>query len=276
MATTFVTYMGSFSLPTMLLLALFGGAVLYATLGSRQPEHYLIIAIIVATLAPYTLLPNHVTGYNAINWIPWMVAFMFVVLPISLPSQNMASWPSSGRSAVLGKISLVLLLALVAAVTLAQTQESRVEELKYFMKQSDINQNMVDDLLAHQKQLAAFDTIGVVGADRWSPWLKTQAEFLTDLGFNNRWLVFVPRLDFYHTQQAIDPFDPTTATLYYTGPVTYLRLADLEQNPDLPLLVFGDDGHVVSWATTAGDYFRECIDRSGERIAKKCRTNPDA
>src|SRR4051812_31563514 len=180
---TFVTYLGSYSLPTTFLLALFGLVVLYATLLARRLEYYLIFAIIVTTIIPYTLLPNHITGYNAINWIPWMVAFMLVVLPRSLPStREVAVWIREGRwqiqgatrrssqetgagsldipasprtrsgtrsrllsprlSGAMGKIGVALLLTLTASVTLIQTQEGRVSELTYFVKQSNLNRNM--------------------------------------------------------------------------------------------------------------------------------------
>jgi hypothetical protein len=173
---------------------------------------------------------------------------------------------------VAGALGLTLLLALAAAGALAQTQAARETELAFFMKMSMVNRNIVAGLMAHREELASHDLVGIVGADRWSPWLRTQAEYLTTLGLENHWLIFVVPNDFYHKQLATNPYDLPVRS-YDGARVTYLQLADLKSYPDLPLLVFDDDGHVLSWGTDAGAFFRQCIDDSETAIIRKCRTN---
>ena len=266
MITTLQTYLLSHSLPTPFLLIVFAVATAYALLVARKPQNYLLVATIFSLFAPYVVLPNHVTGYNAINWLPWMVAFVLVQVPSRLPLTE----TFLGRRKLVETAGVALVLGLISVSTVALTQQSRASEARFFIRQSTINRTILDSLSAYRPQLDSVDVVGIVGVEGWSPWLKTQAEFLTERGFHNRWVVFVHQDPFYGQQLAFDPYQQPSSEIEPTQPVSFLRLTDLERFPDLPLLKFDRRGRVVAWGIDARDYFTQCISVTVSETTDAC------
>ena len=265
--TTFGAYLTAYSLPSPLLLLLFAVAVGYATLIARRLEYYLLIAIILSLFAPYSILPNHITSYNAINWIPWMTAFMLVLVPsrIDVLSQ-LTRW-----SPPIAKAAITIVLGVIAVGTIVQSHDARAYESRYFARQAEINLNIVNGLLAYRTEIASASIVGIVGVEGWSPWLRTQAEYLSDRGFDNQWALFVWPNSFYGEQLADDPYQQANPIIEPGRTVSFLRMTDLQKYPDLPLLEFDKKGNPTRWGTRAREYFPTSITFSPSDEAQKRR-----
>ena len=271
MAETLQTYLVSYSTPTPVLSIAFAVSLVYALLVARKPRYFLLVAIIFSLFAPYVVLPNHVTEYNAINWIPWMVAFVLVLLPTHLPLPRALL----GRRRLIGALGVSLAIGLVTVSTVALTQQPRESEVRFFVRQSAVNQNILSSLNAYRPQLDSVDAVAIVGVEGWSPWLKTQAEFLADRGFRNRWVVFVQQDPFYSNQLAFDPYQQPDPELEPTQSVSFRRLVDLDRYPDLPVLRFDKKGRVVAWGIDAQDYFAQCIVVTSTETTDVCEKERD-
>ena len=94
---------------------------------------------------------------------------------------------------------------------------------------------------------------------------------MTERGFDNRWVLFVREKAFYREQLAFDPYEQPNPAIDPTSSVSYLRLADLERYPELPLLEFDKNGRAVAWGAPARDYFKQCIKARATKTANLCK-----
>jgi hypothetical protein len=171
---------------------------------------------------------------------------------------------------------MALVLGCLAASTVVLSQPSRESEVRFFTHESAINRNIIESLIDYRPQLESVDVVGIIGVKRWSPWLKTQGEFLAQLGFDNRWMVFIEENPFYGEQLAFDPYQQPGAELDPAHPVSFLRLIELERFPDLPLLVFDNEGRGLGWWIDARDYFAECIEVTAGEATDECKKGPQS
>jgi hypothetical protein len=199
-----------------------------------------------------------------------MTAVMLVLVPSSIDMPS----PVTRWSPRIPKAAITIVLGAIAVGTIIQSQDARAYETRYFARQAQINQNIVNGLLAYRTEITSANVVGIVGVEGWSPWLRTQAEYLSGRGFDNQWVLFVWPNSFYGEQLADDPYQQTSPTIEPGRTVSFLRMTDLQKYPDLPLLEFDKKGSPTRWGTTAREYFPTSIAFSPSGEAKKRRGAP--
>jgi hypothetical protein len=248
-------YLGC-SLPTLLLQIGAGTALVGGLFLARRLEFAFGVAIVLALVAPYSILPNHVCDFYMINWSPW-IAGLIVIVPPTLALDGW-QWEFILRRLVAGLVAAAVVFGLVKV--LQQTQAERTFWAKWIQAQQTRNQHIVSELCKNQKRFGGEPVVGVVGMKDLSPWLNLSGTYLARLGFTQRWVVFVkPGEPLYDTyMEPSHELPPGRA-------VCFQPLSALSDYPAMPCVCY-DDATNLTGVCRAGDL--EVVNDRAERIEK--------
>jgi hypothetical protein len=212
------------------LALLFGflGAVIagVAILARRRRSVVLIGAMTLSLIAPYGVLPGHVSGFYSFGWLAWMAASPFAVAGAILER-----FPRLGAR-------LLLAAGAVAFATWAAwtTRVDRQNSVDWFQLMSGFNRNVVRSLIENKPAITREERVGVLGVSSFSPWTGSLGDYLVRrLGFHNKWLVFVSE---------DSPFRKIDGRTVIQGkaPITVLPLQDAASFGDLLFVQFNQEG----------------------------------
>ena len=180
-----------------------------------------------AIMAPYLLLPLHISHYYSFFWLCWISA-----LPLGL------GWLRLRVHGHLWLRAAIAGLLLASAGTLRITSTGRILVLRRYSDLQSLNRNIVATLARSREALSGRRVVGVTGVPECNPWFYTDAGFLaTRLGLSCRWEIFVPEESTYYRLEVIDPNRPIRAKVVTRG------LSEMATHAALPFLRLLPDGN---------------------------------
>ena len=199
------------------------------------------LAILLAMILPYALLPEHTYKYYSFMWYVWICSFVIVCAAVTrreIPGR-------SGR--ITATAVFIAMMAAFCAFTFHQGGIAR----RWHENQSEINIAMMRTLEQLRASLAGEAIVGVYNPPMLSPWSNNNGQYLHRISkFENRWVVFVEE------QSASFQFSPDMTT-----PGTLITVLDAKRVCDVPgmkIIRFDAQGN--------GDLLRDC---HAVRVEKK-------
>lgn len=239
LASSYWTLLGGFA-PLACGVAALAWVAMFLRLRGRRVALLWYLAVVLALVLPYAIIPRTIVPARVYAWLPWLVAIAAVAW-----ASMQAAIPPARR--VLASAT-VLVLALAAAWL---QWPARGPLLAEYAGQVAKNRTMVETLLLHRGQLDGHPEIGLVGLGEWGPWCAQDALYVNGkLGFEGRrWLVFVPAPTRCYTQQERDVARKRGVN------VGVQDLATLCSRGPLPVLEYLPDG--TGQLRSASDYCPE-------------------
>ncbi len=226
----------NFSFTSIPLLITFVILVVYALLFDRRLKVYFLLAIIISLCLPYLVLPNHVYRDYTFNWIPWIMSFLLLFIPVEGIFKDFRSTFRSPKKLVF--LTFYPLTIFLIIFGLFQSQLLRNSTIEWYNAKASYNLNIINSLEKVRPQLASLTTVGVAGVTDFNPWLRSDGQYLEQIEhFSNSWIVFVKKDDLFF-KDIIEPGDTP-------NPNKLVNILSVEQLPkynSLFMLNFNEQG----------------------------------
>jgi len=193
---------------------------------------FLVQAIALLLIAPFSLLTRHVYLYYSVNWIVWQYGLLLVV----------QSCPSNYR-----KSTMIAFLMTLVPIVIFGSRPLRERLLTDYEHQQLLNGNILRVLNQHRSELERYPEVNVIGlTEPWCPWVGFNPErYLSNkLGLNCRWTVFAAPSSpiFIFNESCIQTED---GSYFRNDSDRRCEIKDLRRYPKsskIPVLVFRPDG----------------------------------
>lgn len=209
----------------------FAGMLAFILLGALWKERWrellLLAAMVLCLILPYALIPNRIIVYRVFAWLPWLSA-LFVITIALFWREKISLFSSPKTSKIIAAI-----LFFVSFLIGYLDHRAQLMVADWYKSNQEINQRMLNSLMANKAMLNRENVVGVTGVNGLSPWSNNDGSYLQKkLGFTNHWLVFVDHDTMFYT---INRADGSTY-------LPVLSSQELCQHPGLLLMQFDATG----------------------------------
>jgi len=162
---------------------------LWLTAVRRQATRsaYFVLSVL-ALIAPYSVLPNHVNVYYELIWLPMLMAAAVAA------TVEMTVGSAAGRAATSvwrSRTPVTVMLAIAATLTLVD-YPGRAGIAAWYDERMQANVRVLAMLEAQRAGINAAPAVCVSGADSFSPWFMHDGQYLRNvLGLDTTWNVLV-------------------------------------------------------------------------------------
>lgn len=144
---------------------------------------YFALAVL-ALIAPYSVLPNHVNVYYELIWLPMLVALPVVAMTELYAGRT----PSAVWS---GRMPVLVMLAIAAIFTFVD-YPARSGIAAWYDERMQTNARVLAILDSNRARINAAPAVCVSGADSFSPWFMHDGQYLLNvMGLSAIWNMLV-------------------------------------------------------------------------------------
>lgn len=144
---------------------------------------YFVLAVL-ALIAPYAVLPNHVNVYYELIWLPMLIAGAVAAATEMVESMAVPSvWHR--------RMPLTIMLAIAAVFTFVDNP-GRSGIAAWYDERTRVNARVLEMLDMQRARINAAPAVCVSGADSFSPWFMHDGQYLSNvMGLDATWIVLV-------------------------------------------------------------------------------------